>query len=166
MNLNQTKVLLLLSLLATAACAKDKAKDDEEKPAATQTPQEYRARQQAFADSVLNASSSTKTVVEKLGKGYEVGSVKMRDSVATLAADTTAHCFKVGRATDPYLAGTVSFWVNMNVTGSDIIRIQKSEWTSTAGNIVDACLNQLAKKWTFDTAIAKPGAYIVQVQFK
>lgn len=166
MTLNPTKILLLLALLATAACAKDKGKDDEEKTPVNQTPEQYRVRQQAFADSVLNASSSAKSVVDKLGKGYAIGSVTMRDTVAFLASDTTAKCFKVGRSTDPYLAGTVSFWVNMNVTGSDVIRVQKSEWTSTAGNIVDACLNQLAKKWKFDSNLGKPAAYIVQVQFK
>ena len=64
--------------LATAACGGDKTKDEEESAgtkrpdAAAMSPDAFRQKQQAFADSVLNASSSTKTVVDKLGKGYAV----------------------------------------------------------------------------------------------
>jgi len=160
------KRMLVLSLLALAACGRDKAKDAEQAAKANQvSPDEYRKKQTAFADSVLNAASPAKVVVEKLGKGYEVGSVRMRDTVATLAGNQTK-CFENGKKADPYLAGTVSFFVHMNVTGSDVITVQDSKWTSSAGNIVEACLNEAARPWKLDASFGRPAAYIVQVQFK
>ncbi|MBI3568630.1 MAG: hypothetical protein HY084_10585 [Gemmatimonadetes bacterium] len=159
------KRVLVLSMLALAACGGDKKKEAEDAAATKQvSPDEYRKKQQAFADSVINAASSSKAVVEKLGKGYEVGGVRMRDTVSTLAAKTT--CFQNGRNADPYLAGTVSFFAHMNVTGSDVIYVQESKWTSQAGNIVDACLNEASRQWKLDGTFGAPNAYIVQVQFK
>ena len=169
MNLQR---VTLLALLTAAACGGDKSKDDSNQPSAkgadaqALSPDDYRKRQAAYADSVLNQSAPAKAVVEKLGKGYAVGDTRLRDTVATLAADKKADCFAVGRKTDPYLAGTVSFFVNMSVVGSDVVRVQQSDWTSAAGNIVDACLNEAAKAWKFDATFGKPAAYIIQVQFK
>ena len=167
------KCTMLGLVFAVVACGGDsKKKDDAADPAVSKTaaapmsPDDYRKKQQAFADSVLNTTSSAKALVEKLGKGYDIGSTRLRDTVAMLAADKKADCFGVGRKTDPYLAGTVSFWVNINVVGSDVVRVQESKWTSAAGNFVDACLNQSAKEWRFDTTFGKPKAYIIQVQFK
>ncbi len=170
------KRVMLLSFVAIAALAsacskKDKTKDDDAQATAGVTDEnksalDYRKRQQAYADSVLNASSSSKTVAEKLGKGYGVGSTRLRDTLALLVAANKDECFKAGRNTDPYLAGTVSFFVNMGVIGSDLVRVQESKWTSAAGNIVDACLNKAAQSWKFDGTFGKPAAYIVQVQFK
>lgn len=164
------KQLLICALVALAACGGDNAKDDAAAGAATngakepESPDAYRKRQQAFADSVLNANQSASAVVQKLGKGYAVGSVRLRDTVALLA--TKADCFATARKTDPYVAGTVSFFVNMSMIGSDVSRVQESKWTSAAGNIADACFNEQAKQWKFDTTFGKPTAYIVQVQFK
>jgi hypothetical protein len=170
------KRVMLLSFVAIAALAsacskKDKSKDDDPQATAGVTDEnksalDYRKRQQAFADSVLNASSNSKTVADKLGKGYGVGSTRLRDTLALLVAGNKDECFKAGRSTDPYLAGTVSFFVNMGVIGSDIVRVQESKWTSAAGNIVDACFNKAAQSWKFDGTFGKPAAYIVQVQFK
>ena len=174
------KRVMLLSFVAVAAmatataCSKsDKTKDDDAtsstanaEPDENKSALEYRKRQQAYADSVLNASSSSKTVAEKLGKGYGVGSTRLRDTLALLVAANKDDCFKAGRITDPYLAGTVSIFVNMGVIGSDLVRVQESKWTSAAGNIVDACLNKAAQSWKFDGTFGKPAAYIVQVQFK
>ncbi len=170
------KRVMLLSFVAIAALAsacskKDKSKDDDAQATAGVTDEnksalDYRKRQQGYADSVLNASSSSKTVAEKLGKGYGVGSTRLRDTLALLVAANKDECFKAGRNTDPYLAGTVSFFVNMGVIGSDLVRVQESKWTSAAGNIVDACLNKAAQSWKFDGTFGKPAAYIVQVQFK
>jgi hypothetical protein len=173
MNLKRVMLLSLIALAATAsACSKkDKGKDDDTQAAAGGSDEnkaalDYRTRQQAFADSVLNTSSNAKSVADKLGKGYGVGSTRLRDTLAVLVASGKDECFKAGRSTDPYLAGTVSFFVNMGVIGSDIVRIQESKWTSAAGNIVDACLNKAAQSWKFDGTFGKPAAYIVQVQFR
>jgi hypothetical protein len=167
------KCTVLGSVLALAACGGgDKSKDDDTAAAQAKirasalSPEDYRIKQKAFADSVLNTTTSTKAIVERLGKGYEIGSTRMRDTVAMLSADKKTDCFGVGRKIDPYLAGTVTFWVNMNLLGSDVITVQEAKWTSPAGNAVIACLNQAAKTWKFDPTFGKPTKYMVQVQFK
>lgn len=165
------KRLMVLSLLALAACSGDKTKDDanDDTAKAALNPNvsvaDYQKRQAAFADSVLNSAAPAKDVAIKLGKGYDVGSLHLRDSVAFLAGQKSK-CFQLGRDTDPYLAGTISMFVHMSVIGSDVVRVQESKWTSAAGNLVDACLNKEAQKWKFDATFGKPAAYIVQVQFK
>ena len=161
--------LMIGSLGALAACGGERSKSAESEAAATkdpamESPDQFRARQQAFADSVLGATAATNDLVQRLGKGYAAGAVRLRDTVATLAGKTT--CFPTGRKTDPYLAGTVSMFVNISVIGSDVVRVQESKWTSVAGNIVDACLNEESRKWKFDATFGKPAAYIVQIQFK
>ncbi|HEV8409003.1 MAG TPA: hypothetical protein VGQ30_00755 [Gemmatimonadaceae bacterium] len=164
------KYALLASLIALAACGGDKTKDDANAAKAADpnaiSPDEYRKRQQAFADSVLNTTKPSSKVVEQLGKGYKVGSVALRDTIASLAGNTD--CFKIGRNTDPYLAGTVSIFAHMAVIGVDLLQVQESgtKWTSAAGNLVNACLSTEMKKWKLDTRYGKPAAYIVQVQFK
>jgi hypothetical protein len=168
------KCTMLGSVIALAACGSggDKVKDDDTAKAQAKirasalSPEDYRIKQKAFADSVLNTVTPTKAIVERLGKGYEIGSTRLRDTVAMLAADKKSDCFGVGRKTDPYLAGTVTFWINMNLIGSDVVRVQEFKWTSPAGNAVVACLNQAAKDWKFDPTFGKPKAYMVQVQFK
>lgn len=164
MNVKQT---LVLSVLALAACGGDNAKDAEQAQTKAKqvSPDEYRKQQQSYADSVLNAASPAKVVVEKLGHGYDIGPVRMRDTVALLASSQT-QCFQNGRKADPYLAGTVSFFVHMNPAGSDVIHVQESSWTSSAGNIVEACLNEASRPWKLDATFGKPATYIVQVQFK
>jgi hypothetical protein len=163
------KPLMILSLCALAACGGDKKKDDEAaaKAIAEKAPvsaQDYRKQQIAFADSVLNGASSAKDVANKLGKDYDVASIRLRDTVAVLA--TKSECFKSARGVDPYVAGTVDLSVHFSVVGSDAIRVQESKWTSPAGNITDACLNKESQKWKFDATFGKQGVYIVQVQFR
>ena len=173
MNVKVLTMLSLLSLFSLAACSSDKKKDDDEDggakksaaPAGEVSVADYQKKQAAFADSVLNASKSSKALVQKLGKGYDVGSVRLRDSVAYLAG-TKTDCFQKARKEDPYLAGTVSMFINIGVVGSDLVRVQEGSWTSFAGNLVEACLNTEAKNWKFDATFGKPAAYIVQVQFK
>ena len=170
MTLHRTKLALLCSLFALAACGGgDKTKDDANAKAVDPnaiSPDQYRKRQAAFADSVLNAAKPASKVVEQLGKGYAVGSVALRDTLASLSQ--TSNCFKVGRNTDPYLAGTVSIFAHMTVIGVDLIQVQRSgtQWTSGAGELVNACLDTESKQWKLDTRYGKPAAYIVQVDRK
>jgi UDP:flavonoid glycosyltransferase YjiC (YdhE family) len=160
------KSLSLLVLAASVACGGDSAKSASETEAAVpSTPiADFKKQQEHFADSVLNSASSAKDIAKKLGDKYDVGSTRMRDSLAVLAAKSP--CFAVGQRVDPYLAGTVTFWVNMSRIGTDVIRVQEATWTSPAGKYVEACLNQEAKKWSFDNSFALPKAYLVQAQFK
>lgn len=160
---------LICSLFALAACGSDKSKDDAAVTPANpkpMSPDEYRKNQQAFADSVLNTTKPVAKVVQQLGKGYEVGPVALRDTIASLAQGT--NCYQTGRKTDPYLAGTVSIFAHMAVIGVDLIQVQTSDtkWTSAAGDLVNACLNTEMKNWKLDMRYGKPAAYIVQVQFR
>jgi hypothetical protein len=158
----------LAALLSLAACGGDKAKDDATATPNAQTavsPDEYRKTQQAFADSVLQTTKPVGKLVAQLGKGYAIGQPVLRDTIGTLAQ--SADCYKVGRNTDPYLAGTVSVFVHMTVIGADLIQVQEANWTSKAGDLVNACLNLAMKKWKLDplASFGKPASYIVQVQF-
>ena len=101
-----------------------------------------------------------------MGKEFEVGSVQLRDSLGVLAGKTG--CYLKGRESDPYLAGTVSFYVFMSVVGTNIIRVQEdaTTWTSAAGNLVNSCINVAAREWSFEVSFGKPAQYITQVQFK
>lgn len=157
--------LVILFISACGGDSKDKAPAAAKEPDPALAADAYRKAQQAFADSVLNASRTAVQVVTKLGKDYEVGSVRLRDSLGVLAAKS--ECLLTGRKSDPYLAGTVSVFVFMSAIGSNVVRVQESQWTSEAGTkIVDPCLNEAAKKWKFDNTFGKPAAYISQVQFK
>src|ERR1035437_8348996 len=167
---NLTRVCVYSAFALTACGGGDKAKDDASAkpttPANALSPAEYRKRPQAFADSVINASKPALKVVEQLGKGYAVGSISLRDTLASLA--NGSGCFQTGRKTDPYLAGTVSLFAHMATIGVDLIQVQRSgtSWTSAAGDLVNACLDTEIKNWKLDWSFVKPAAYIVQVQFK
>ena len=163
------KLIVLATLVLAGACGGDKAAGDAAANASNpsaMSPDQYRKRQQAFADSVLNAAKPVSKVVEQMGKGYAIGPVALRDTIASLVQGTD--CFKTGRATDPYLAGTVSIFAHMAPIGIDLIQVQRqgTSWTSGAGDLVNACIDTEAKKWKLDMRYGKPAAYIVQVQFK
>ena len=166
MNRHMVLLLTFAALTATvAACSGDsKAEDGSDRAAPVVSAAAYKKMQQAFADSVLNASSSSTDIAKKLGEDFDVGSVRLRDSLDLLASKTD--CFAKGRQGDPYLAGTASFFVFMSAAGSNIVRVQESTWTSEAGNIVNSCLNLAAKDWKFNTTFGKPASYIAQVQFR
>ncbi len=163
-------LLITAGVVATAvACGGDSAPAGgtaNGAPSPAVSPDEYRKAQERYADSVLNATVTAQQIVSKLGKDYKVGSVRLRDSLAALAEKSG--CFLDGRKSDPYLAGTVSFYVFMSVVGSNVVRVQEdiTTWTSPAGNIVNSCLNLAAKNWKFDVTYGAQGSYITQVQFK
>jgi len=161
--------VLLCLVFALASCGGDReAGETNSKTAApdAMSPDQYRRRQLAVADSVLNESTPVAQVVERLGDGYAVGPAALRDTIARLAHST--NCFKAGHDTDPYLAGTVSILARMAGAGIDLIQVWRSytRWTSRAGELVNACFDSEAKKWKLDMRYGKPAAYIVQVQFK
>lgn len=160
------RLTLALIVCAAAACGGDKPATTDKPPAVSANPgaDEFRKQQQAYADSVLNSVSSAKDVAKRLGSNYDVGSIKMRDSLAALV--TKADCFAIGRKLDPYLAGTVTLWVNMSIIGTDVIRVQEGTWTSPAGKAVEGCINGHAQKWQLDASFGPPKAYLIQIQFK
>lgn len=175
MKLTRLITFSLAASFALAACGGDKVKPDDANASAdaSLTPeqreakqaQDYQKRQAAFADSVLSNSKSVAEVAKTYGAAVQVGTVQMRDSLTKYVA-ANPQCFKTGRDIDPYLAGTVTFYVHMSVVGSDVIRVQNSEWTSQAGNAVDKCFNDITPKWKLPMGMAKQGQYMLQIQFK
>lgn len=162
------RVMLGAILMVAAACGNDKAADavaSADRPA-DPYKEAYKEKQAAWADSVLRAAPNAKQVAEKLGPKYEIAPLPLRDAIVVLAQDPKYACHDKGKTVDPYLAGVVSFWVNMSVIGTDLIRIQESKWTTPAGKLVEDCLNEAAATWDFSASLGKPGAYIVQVQFR
>jgi hypothetical protein len=155
------------TLALAAACGKDKPAETVPIAARPGGVDAYKKQQAAFADSVIRSAPSARKVAEKLGPKYEIAPAMLRDSIAVLAKDPKRACFEKGKAIDPYLAGVVSMWVNISVIGTDVIRVQESQWSSQVGGIaVDACLNTAAATWKLSSALAKPSPYIVQVVFR
>ncbi|MBA4070591.1 MAG: hypothetical protein C0497_01970 [Gemmatimonas sp.] len=173
MKLTRLTTLSLLAALSLAACGGEKVQPEGESTDVSLTPEqreaksveEYQKRQASFADSVLGNARSVTDVAKSYGTGVEVGSVQMRDSLMKYVA-ATPQCFKNARDMDPYLAGTVTFYIHMSVVGSDVVRVQTSEWTSQAGTVADKCFNDAATNWKFPMGMAKQGQYVLQVQFK
>lgn len=173
MTLIRLSTLSLLATLTLAACGGDKVQPDGEGANSTLTDEQreaksaedYKKRQASFADSVLGNARSVTDVAKGYGKEIQVGSVQMRDSLMKYV-EASPQCFKNARDVDPYLAGTVTFYIHMSVVGSDVVRVQTSEWTSQAGNMADKCLTEAATKWKFPMGMAKQGQYVLQVQFK
>lgn len=160
-------------LTIAAACAKEKVQPDESGADSALTPEQkeakaaedYKKKQAAFADSVLGNSANVKAIAEKLGKGYNVGTVAMRDTLLKHVG-TVPQCYADGKNLDPYLAGTVTFFIHMNPAGSDVVRVQEGQWTSQAGAVTEKCFNDAARTWKFPMGMAAQGAYLLQVQFK
>lgn len=160
----------LLGILLIAACAREKTKPEDESPEAaaaraTREVLDYKRRQLAFADSVLGNAKSVTDMAKEAGKTFEVGSVILRDSLMKFV-NATPQCYRNGRSVDPYLAGTVTFYIHMSVVGSDVIRVQRSDWTSQAGTVADRCLDESATSWKIPMGVQKQGHYLLQVQFK
>jgi hypothetical protein len=154
-------------VVLAAACGGDKPKEPvTDEATIKKANDEYKKKQVAYADSVIRSVSPARDVVKRLGSKYDVGSMRLRDSVAALANSPANGCLARGREKDPYLGGGLTFWVNIGVAGSDVVRIQESKWTSQAGQLVDDCLNEAARKWKFDATFGKPAAYIVQVELR
>ncbi len=173
MKLIRLTTLSLLAALSLAACGGDKVQPEGEGADSALTPEqreaksvaEYQKRQASFADSVLGNAKSATEVAKGYGKEVQVGSIQMRDSLMKYV-EASPQCFKNARDVDPYLAGTVTFYIHMSVVGSDVVRVQTSEWTSQAGTMADKCLTEAATKWKFPMGMAKQGQYVLQVQFK
>ncbi len=173
MRLTRLTALSLLAVITAAACGGDKVQPEGDDANSALTPEQreaknvedYQKRQASFADSVLGNAKSVAEVAKGYGTGVEVGSVQLRDSL-TKFVEATPQCFKNARDVDPYLAGTVTFYIHMSVVGSDVVRVQTSEWTSQAGNVADKCFNDAATTWKFPMGLSKQGHYLVQVQFK
>lgn len=174
MTLTRLTTLSLLTVLALAACSREKVQPADGASADSalspeqreiKKAEQYKVRQAAFADSVLKTSNSTKQIAAKLGDNYGVGTVQMRDSLVKWV-ERTPKCYKDAKGVDPYLAGTVTFRIHMSVVGSDNVRVQESSWTSPAGSIADRCFNEEATKWKFPMGMGKPGYHLLQIQFK
>jgi len=161
------QLVLMFSLVALAACGRERTAEAADPPdgSVAISPDQYRERQHAIADSVLASALPVEKVVEQLGQQYTVGSDALRDTIVALTEHTA--CFAAGRNTDPYLAGAVNIMARMTPTGTDLVRVLSAHtrWTSPSGELVNACLNSEMRKWKLAARYGSPAAYVVQVRF-
>lgn len=161
-------VLVALGTVVAAGCGDQPDAVASETRGSVRAPRmttnDYKAARAKAADSLLKSTKPTGQVVKDLGTEYLEAPPALRDSLAVLSAK--AGCFATGRGADPFLAGTAQFFVYTSSAGSEIVRVEKSSWTSEAGNVVNACLNLAAKDWKFGTEYGKSGVLVAQVQFK
>ena len=162
-------IVVVLAGLVCAACGREDDASASEVPtrkaaAARMTKEAYTTSRRVYADSVLRAAKSAPEVAREIGQEVHVAPARMTDSLTALSGSTD--CFVVGRNVDPYLAGTVNFAVYMSAIGSSLIQVNQSNWTSAAGNVVNACLNLRAKEWYFGPRDGPWGIVVGQVRFK
>ena len=160
-------VVMMLLLVVVTACGRERRGESADPPDGTTalSPDQYRQRQQAIADSLLASARPVEKVVEELGQSYTVSPDAMRDTIVALAQGT--NCFEAGRNTDPYLAGIVNIMARMTPAGTDLMRVlaANTRWTSAAGDLVNACLNTEMRRWKLDARYGRPAGYVVQVRF-
>ncbi|MGH7656283.1 MAG: hypothetical protein ACREN6_16650 [Gemmatimonadaceae bacterium] len=160
--------VVMLLLVVVTACDHDRHGETADPPNGASTalsPDQYRQRQQAIADSLLASARPVEKIVDELGQTYAVSPDALRDTIVALAQGTS--CFEAGRNTDPYLAGIVNIMARMTPAGTDMVRVlvTNTRWTSAAGDLVNACLNTEMRQWKLDARYGRPAGYVVQVRF-
>lgn len=165
MTFQHVVMLLLVVITACSRGGRGETADPPDGNSTALSPDQYRQRQQAIADSLLASARPVEKIVEELGESYSVPPGAMRDTIVALAQGT--NCFEAGRNTDPYLAGIVNIMARMTPAGTDLVRVlvANTRWTSAAGDLVNACLNTEMRRWKLDARYGRPAGYVVQVRF-
>lgn len=71
-----------------------------------------------------------------------------------------------GQKADPSLRGNVAMVVTVGSSGITDARVSDSKWSGSAGNAVNRCLNDKAKRaWKLTPGAVSPGRYAVQLSF-
>ena len=158
----------LIAVTATAACGGDKKPDDNlGDSAAMDSTIAQMKRRQALADSVVKAAPSTKEVVDQLGgKMYDEAEGELKDAMLK-ESEKTRDCYNnVRRDLDANLTAVLYVVANFGAAGWDIIRVEKWNNSSDAGNAVISCINQRARsEWKLPTTGVKPGAHVVKLVY-
>lgn len=124
-------------------------------------------RQRAFADSFMTAVKPVDSVAAELGAIYSVADDSLARIVRRESAKTYDCYTNVLNGTDPQLTGVVHMLVNFGAAGWDLVRPERWQWSSEAGNIVTSCLSARAKsEWTLPTRGIRPGAHLVTLTFR
>ena len=76
-------------------------------------------------------------------------------------------CFtEFGKKSDPGLRGNVTMAVRVGGSGINDVRVASSAWSGKAGDAVNRCLNERARRaWKLAPGAVKPGRYSVQLTF-
>jgi hypothetical protein len=169
-NMNSRRYITFAALVAaaaTAACNKDKPEDTPGSSAAMDSTIAQMKRRQALADSVVKAAPSTKEVVDQLGGNkYEEADGELKDAMLK-ESEKTRDCYtNVRRDIDANLTAVLYVVGNFGAAGWDIIRVEKWNNSSEAGNAVVSCINQRAKaEWKLPVKGVKPGAHVVKLVY-
>lgn len=71
-----------------------------------------------------------------------------------------------GQKADPSLRGNVAMVVTVGSGGITDARVSDSNWSGSAGNAVNRCLNEKAKRaWKLSPGSVSPGRYAIRLSF-
>lgn len=163
-----SRSLPVVTLVAAAsACTGDsKTPDQRAADSAMATSLEIAKGQKKFIDSVISSAPSVQAVAKAKGKLYDVAD----DSLAAIVRRESAKtydCYTNALRDYPGLAGKVTMLVNFGAAGWDLVRVEDQTWSGPAGGIVQSCINFRAKKeWNLPIHNVKPGAHLVQLEFR
>jgi hypothetical protein len=167
LSLMRRRAVPLLAAAALAACTgREKPAYTDDHDSTTMSAEAFQARK-AFIDSVVNHAPKMESIVKELSPKYD-----QADSALALAvrreAEKTRDCYtQVGFSYDPTLTGVAYVVVHFGAVGWDLIRVERAQWSSPAGNAVAACINNRAKtEWKLPMTGVKPGAHLVQLTFR
>lgn len=157
----------LTAALALAACGGDKPEDDTPNTAAMDSAMAVWKRRQALADSVVAAAPTEKQVVQELGESrYDEAEGDLKEAMLR-ESEKTRDCYTNARQNlDANLTAVLYVVGNFGAAGWDVIRVEKWNTSSEAGNAVITCINSRAKnEWKLPTKDVKPGAHIVKLVY-
>jgi hypothetical protein len=155
------------ALVATAACNTDKPEDNTTNSAAMDSSVALWKRRQALADSVVTAAPTTKEVIDQLGGNmYREADGDLKDAMMK-ESEKTRDCYTNAlRDLDANLTAVLYVVGNFGMAGWDIIRVEKWNNSSVAGNAVVSCINARAKtEWKLPVKDVKPGAHVVKLVY-
>jgi hypothetical protein len=162
------RIAASFAVLAAAACSSDKPDDTTTLGGASMDTAmaEWKARQRS-ADSLISAAPSERAIVEQLGASvYKEAQPEVREAVLR-ESEKTRDCYtNARRDLDPNLSTVLYILANFGAAGWDLVRVEKSNFTSDAGLAVNACINSRAKtEWKLPMRGVRPGAHIVKIVY-
>lgn len=166
---------LALTLLALAACPKDK-KETRDTVAAIPvdtTPTDLSQVTSNIPEAAPDTFRKRTPVAPPTSGGSRTGSYPEAPSALLAAVQREVSfqrfCYQeFGQKADPSLAGRVAMVVDVGSGGVTGARIGDSNWTSrAAGNAVNSCLTEKAKQaWRVEPGAVRPGSYVVRLDFR
>lgn len=159
---------LILSFGALVACPADKP---PQKTAAI--PVDTTKTDLSKLPAVLPAPVPDTFKQQKLTPSGETGAPSLPEAppelqdAVTREQSSAQFCYvEFGKKSDPGLRGNVAMAVTVAQSGVTDAKVASSAWSGGAGNAVNRCLNERAKRaWKLAPGAVKPGKYAVRLSF-